>query len=314
MHGATNVTIEGVVVGDYQGPGQFGGYYVQEEDAQADADPSTSEGIFVFNSSFAVASGRHRAGAGNVREFPAGSDHAHRTDGGELSGGLRRAAPLSRQRRCSCRSLSIADWERYEGMLVTLPQELTVTETFTLARFGEVSLSVDGRLYNPTSIVDPGAAALAQQDLNNRRRIVLDDGNNQQNIDPTIHPIGGLSASNTLRSGYTTTGLVGVLDQRFSLYRIQPVGPVAFSADNPRPASPDGVGGSLQVAAMNVLNYFNGDGLGGGFPTARGAESHGRVRPPGGQDRRCVWRGSMLTSSGSWRSRTTAGRTARWRS
>ena len=24
---------------------------------------------------------------------------------------------------------------------------------------------------------------------------------------------------------------------------------------------------------MNVLNYFNGDGLGGGFPTARGAET-----------------------------------------
>ena len=44
-----DVTIEGVVVGDYQGPGQFGGYYVQEEDADADADPPTSEGIFVFN-------------------------------------------------------------------------------------------------------------------------------------------------------------------------------------------------------------------------------------------------------------------------
>ena len=43
------MTIEGVVIGDYQGPGQFGGYYVQEEDADADADPATSEGIFVFD-------------------------------------------------------------------------------------------------------------------------------------------------------------------------------------------------------------------------------------------------------------------------
>ena len=50
---------------------------------------------------------------------------------------------------------ALSDWERYEGMLITLPQELTVTETFTLGRFGEVSLSVDGRLYNPTSIVAP---------------------------------------------------------------------------------------------------------------------------------------------------------------
>ena len=48
------MAIEGVVVGDYQGAGQFGGFFVQEEDAEADADPATSEGIFVFNTSFAV--------------------------------------------------------------------------------------------------------------------------------------------------------------------------------------------------------------------------------------------------------------------
>ena len=38
--------------------GEFGGYYVQEEDADADADPATSEGIFVFD----TASGRVHAG------------------------------------------------------------------------------------------------------------------------------------------------------------------------------------------------------------------------------------------------------------
>ena len=47
MNGAV-VTIEGVVVGDYQGPGEFNGYYLQEEAADVDADPLTSEGIFVF--------------------------------------------------------------------------------------------------------------------------------------------------------------------------------------------------------------------------------------------------------------------------
>ena len=41
------------------------------------------------------------------------------------------------------------------------------------------------------------------QALNERSRILLDDGNNQQNIDPTRHPVGGLSASNTLRVGDT---------------------------------------------------------------------------------------------------------------
>ncbi|MGH3110918.1 MAG: lamin tail domain-containing protein, partial [Gaiellaceae bacterium] len=41
-------TIEGVVVGDFQGMGGLNGFFVQEQDADADADPATSEGIFVF--------------------------------------------------------------------------------------------------------------------------------------------------------------------------------------------------------------------------------------------------------------------------
>ena len=142
---------------------------------------------------------------------------------------------------------------------------------FNLARFGEVSLSGAGRLFVPTAITTPGAAAIAQLDANNRSRIILDDGNNQQNIDPTRYPQGGLSASNTLRVGDTLDGLTGVMDFRFSNYRIQPVGPISFDHTNPRPAAPADVGGTLKVASFNVLNYFNGDGLGGGFPTSRGA-------------------------------------------
>jgi hypothetical protein len=34
-----------------------------------------------------------------------------------------------------------------------------------------------------------------------------------------------------------------------------------------------GSGTNVKTAAFNVLNYFNGDGNGGGFPTARGANS-----------------------------------------
>ncbi len=125
---------------------------------------------------------------------------------------------------------SLAAFERYEGMLVRFPQELTVTETFTLGRFGEVRLSQGGRLYTPTAVTTPGPEAVAVQDLNLRRSFVLDDGDNQQNIDPTRYPIGGLTATNTLRSGYTTEGLTGVFDERFSTYRVQPVGPVPFAA------------------------------------------------------------------------------------
>lgn len=42
-----SVTVQSVVVGDFQGTGQFNGYFIQEETQDQDADPSTSEGLFV---------------------------------------------------------------------------------------------------------------------------------------------------------------------------------------------------------------------------------------------------------------------------
>ncbi len=250
------VTLEGVVVGDYQASGQFSGYHVQEEDTDADGDPATSEGIFVFNTSFPVNVGDKVRVRGTITEF--GSAGATLTELANVSSRLvcSSANTLPTAASVTLPVASLNDWEAFEGMRISIPHNLAVTENFTLGRFGEVSLSVGGRLFNPTSITTPGAAAIALQDLNNRSRILLDDANNQQNIDPTLYPAGGLSASNTLRSGYTVNNLTGVLEQRFGVYRVQPVGPVSFNADNPRPAAPDAVGGRVKVSAMNVLNYF----------------------------------------------------------
>ena len=104
----------------------------------------------------------------------------------------------------------------------SIPQPLTVSETFTLARFGELVLSSGGRLAQPTNVVAPGAPPQAQQALNDRSRILLDDGNNSRtSIRPGI-PNGGLSAGNTVRVGDTVGGVTGVLEQRFGTYRVQP--------------------------------------------------------------------------------------------
>ncbi|MGH8241260.1 MAG: hypothetical protein ACREXP_30175, partial [Steroidobacteraceae bacterium] len=54
------VTIEGVIVGDFQSipqstrAGELRGFLIEEETADQDADPSTSEGLFVFSGSFPV--------------------------------------------------------------------------------------------------------------------------------------------------------------------------------------------------------------------------------------------------------------------
>ncbi len=68
----SSVAIEGVVVGDYQAAGEFGGFYVQEE-ALADADPATSEGIFVFSTLANVSVGDRVRVRGTVTEFASGT-------------------------------------------------------------------------------------------------------------------------------------------------------------------------------------------------------------------------------------------------
>ena len=52
-------------------------------------------------------------------------------------------------------------------MLVQFTQTLTATEVFNLGRFGEVSLSGAGRLYNSDRGRTPGAPAIAVADQNN---------------------------------------------------------------------------------------------------------------------------------------------------
>jgi len=264
------VTVEGVVVGDFQGAGQFSGYYLQEEDADADSDPATSEGIFVFSGVPVNAGDRVRLTA-TVSEFNGLTELAPAAGGVTVTatGAGASVTPTVVTLPVS----AVADLERYEGMSAVFTQTLTVSEVFTLARFGEVVLSGAGRLYVPTSQATPGAAANALAAQNARNRILLDDGLNTQNPAFVAYPQGGLTAANTLRVGDTVSVLSGVVDYRFSEYRVQPTAPVDFTHSNPRPGAPDDVGGNLKVASFNVLNYFNGDGAGGGFPTSRGANT-----------------------------------------
>ncbi len=42
-----NVTIEAIVVADFQNTNQLGGFFIQEEDADSDSNPATSEGIYI---------------------------------------------------------------------------------------------------------------------------------------------------------------------------------------------------------------------------------------------------------------------------
>ena len=254
------------MVGAFQGSAKLAGFYVQEDQAGWDADPATSEGLFVFDSNFGVpvqVGDRVRV-QGRVAEF--GTAGATLTELSNVANVLvcsqGHAFPFT---TVTLPVPSVATWERYEGMAVRIESVLTVTETFNLGSFGEVVLAT-ARLDNPTNLVDPGPDAIALQALNDRSRIIVDDGSNlsRQNLDPAPFPEnGGLAAGDpnrTVRVGdrvNVSTPLRGVLDQRFGTYRLQPTSPLVFNPpDNPRLAQPPAVGGRVRVASFNVLNYF----------------------------------------------------------
>jgi uncharacterized protein len=284
MVGAT-VTVRGVVVGDFEGPAPaLGGFYIQDE--RGDGDPLTSNGVFVANGDRDdVSTGMLVVVTGQVAE------EQGQTQVTALSitpCGSGEVAPVD----VSLPFASADYLERYEGMLVRLPQSLHVTETYQLGRFGEVVLSSGGRLPQPTQVATPGAAALAVQASNDRNRIVLDDASLEQNPGVILFGRGGapLSAENTLRGGDAVRGVVGVLTQTPATttgssgqYRVRPANapggavPV-FTPVNQRSARAPDVGGTVRIASFNVLNYFNtfdGCTLGvGGAPTnCRGASN-----------------------------------------
>jgi predicted extracellular nuclease len=262
--------IEGVVVGDFQAGEHLSGFFIQEEDTDADADPTTSEGIFVYDDGFMDVN------VGDVVRVM-----------GEVSEYYDLTELVSISDMAVCGSSSIAptevdlpaDLEPYEGMLVTFPEDLTASQNYFQGRYGQVTMSSEGRLFNPTNTyrpLTPEAITMAEENM--RRMFVLDDGTTSQNP----YPIPYIGAEDTLRAGDTVAGLTGVVDYGpinssyppARYYRLHPTQePVEFTRVNERTTAPSDVGGVIKITSFNVLNYFNGDGLGGGFPTSRGADT-----------------------------------------
>lgn len=254
------VAIEGIVVSDFQDGasgtnGDLNGFHVQEEDADADADALTSEGIFVFDGSSPavdVQIGDLVRVEGVVSEFNGLTEITSFSGVSVLSS----ANPLPVASILSLPVTSVDDFERYEGMLVTFPQALVISEYFNFDRYGEIVLTSERHL-TPTAEFEPGVPSIqaAQEFLLDR--ITLDDGRTNQNPDPAIHPNGNIfDLTNLFRGGDTVANVTGVMDYSFGLYRIQPTQGADYTNANPRPAQPDDVGGNIKVASFNVLNYF----------------------------------------------------------
>ena len=269
----TEVRVEAVVTSLFEDNDLVEGFFIQEEDADADADPATSEGIFVFCDTNCppLAIGDLVQVTGTPSDFFDMSQIVPSDDGVVVipGGGAVSAAALDLPAVGS--TVSSSTFESLEGMKVEFTDTLYVSEYFQLGRYGQIMLTQGGRPEQFTHANLPSVAGYqAFLDDLARNRIILDDNNNDQNDaisgapdEVYPYPQGGLSATNFVRGGDTITGLTGVLHWSFSgqsgtnAWRIRPSGEaIEFEAANPRPAAPGDVGGSLKVASFNALNYF----------------------------------------------------------
>lgn len=136
-------------------------------------------------------------------------------------------------------------FEPVEGMLVAFPERLTVTDHYNLGRYGEITLSSGGRLYQPTD--RPGVDAA----LNERRSLLVDDGSTVENPPKVPH-----TGPRTVRLGDFARGVTGVMAYGFGRYRLQPTRPLVLRRTGPRPPEPPPVPGNVTVASLNTLNWF----------------------------------------------------------
>ena len=263
---AQKVTVRGVVVGNFQNIGADGiarpglnGFFMQQ--AVPDADPLTSEGIFVFapDNATPLKAGDLVQVTGLVAEFGqsagavAAADSLTQIAGTADSPVVINVCASGVTLVAAQISLPVADasaLERYEGMLVEFSQPLAVTELFELGRFGQLVLALGGRQFHPNNGNAPASRA-----QNLLARIVLDDGSSRQNPRP-IPYLSALDATGTRRMGDTTQKITGVLSHNFGAYRVHPTVEPVFSNANPRQMPAPLVNGSLKVASFNVLNYF----------------------------------------------------------
>lgn len=260
------VTVEGVVSANFaQG---LGGVFLQSE--TEDGDPATAEGLFLPRNPDAdpkLRRGDRVRASGIVVEQGEGEQTmtalvattVEVTGRGDVTTTVLAQAPGS-----------AAGWESLEGQLISVTAPLTITGNDGLARFGELFTSFDGRRFAPTEMAPPGTEANAIAEENARLSLRLDDARSRQDPKNLWFLPGEWNDAAPLRTGSVVTGVQGVLDQRFGSHRLQLTEKFAAIEQAPRPAAPT-VAGDRRIAGFNVLNLFNGDGSGGGFPTDRGA-------------------------------------------
>ena len=253
------VELAPAVVTYVMGVGSQRGFHMQNADADADNDGNTSEGIFVSTTTNGVAIGDVVAVSGVVSER-FGLTQIAADAIVVLASGARLPTPVT------VRLDELPNLEAFESMVIAVADNLVISDSFNLGRFGEVLACAGGQRPAPFTQTNPPQENAPQPADALKRCIRVDDGKTAQNVAPIL--LGGLSeyavsspADAFARLGNELVGVVGVLSYAFSAFRILPSQRFDIVVANGRPATTpfDSVPAalaSIKVFTSNMLNYY----------------------------------------------------------
>ncbi|WP_243696948.1 ExeM/NucH family extracellular endonuclease [Labedella endophytica] len=272
------VTTTGVVTAAYPAGG-FNGYYIQTPGTGGDIElgaQTASDAVFVYSAATvgSVAVGDHVQVTGTASEFNGLTQVVVPTAAGltvlDTAAEAPVAAAVSYPTEASQR-------EALEGMLLAPEGAFTVSNTYSTNQYAEIGLAAgDTPLITPTEIARPGSAEYtAAVAANAARGVTLDDGASINFLGGDTNkaiPLPYLTQDDSITVGSAVEFTEPVIiDYRNNTWKFQPTTqltaedelPAAFS--DVRPTAPDAVGGDIQIASFNVLNYFTttGDELNG---------------------------------------------------
>jgi 5'-nucleotidase len=267
------VTTTGVVTATYP-TGGFNGYYIQTPGTGGAVDLAThtaSDAVFVYSSATvgSVAVGDHVQVTGTATEYQGLTQVAVTSAAGltklETPATAPAAAAVTYPTQASQR-------EALEGMLIAPQGGFTVSNTYSTNQYAEIGLATgDSPLISPTEIARPGTAEYtAAVAANAARGVTLDDGASINFLGGSINqaiplPYLTQNAAITVGSAVAFTDPV-ILDYRNSAWKFQPTAQLTATGELPatfsdvREPEPTDVGGDIQIAGFNVLNYFTTTG------------------------------------------------------
>lgn len=262
------VTTTGIVTGL-----KTNGFFIQTPDAQADADPNTSEGIFVFTSSAppaAAAVGNSVSVMGLVQEFKPSTD-PNSPPVTELTGspsvsllstGNPLPAPITLTAADTSPSGSIEQLEKFEGMRVHVDSLTVIGPTQGTVNEPNATSTSNGRFYGVITGIarpfrEPGVEVPDPLPAGSPCCVPRFDANPERlRVDSDAQPG---AAALEVTAGAVVTNLTGPLDYGFRTYTIDPdpaptpsVSGIISAIPAPLPAANE-----FTVGSFNMERFFD---------------------------------------------------------